>query len=49
MQPPKRLVIIPGADHFFTGHIPEMASALDAWLSEFVAPALLASADEGLE
>jgi hypothetical protein len=36
MPPPKRLVIIPGADHFFAGHIPEMTSALDAWLSEFL-------------
>jgi alpha/beta superfamily hydrolase len=24
MPPPKRLVIIPDADHFFSGHIPEM-------------------------
>ena len=36
MTPPKRLVIIPGADHFFAGHIPEMTDALDAWLSESV-------------
>jgi alpha/beta superfamily hydrolase len=42
MPPPKRLVIISGADHFFAGHIPEMASALDAWLTEVVASALAA-------
>ena len=30
---PKRAVFIEG-DHFFTGHLPEMAAALDAWLAE---------------
>lgn len=35
---PRRLIIIPGADHFFAGHIPEMAAASDTWLTEFVAP-----------
>jgi hypothetical protein len=29
---PKRLDLIPGADHFFTGHLPAMQAALDAWL-----------------
>jgi alpha/beta superfamily hydrolase len=27
-----RLVFIPGADHFFTGHLDEMADALRAWM-----------------
>jgi uncharacterized protein len=31
---PKRLVLIPGADHFFTGHLPAMRSALDEWLQD---------------
>jgi alpha/beta superfamily hydrolase len=31
---PKRLVLIPGADHFFTGQIEPMQSALNAWLKE---------------
>jgi hypothetical protein len=47
MPPPKRLVIIPGADHFFAGHIPEMTDALYAWLSECVDPGIAApQADE---
>ncbi len=29
---PKRLVFVPGADHFFTGHLPAMQTALHAWL-----------------
>jgi uncharacterized protein len=31
---PKRLVIVEGADHFFTGQLDEVASAIDAWLDE---------------
>ena len=31
---PKRVVFIEGGDHFFTGHLPEMAAALDGWLAE---------------
>jgi alpha/beta superfamily hydrolase len=31
---PKKLVFVNDADHFFAGHLPEMAGALDAWLSE---------------
>ena len=30
---PKRAVFIEGGDHFFKGHLPEMAAALDAWLA----------------
>jgi uncharacterized protein len=31
---PKRLVIVEGADHFFTGQLDEVAAAIDAWLGE---------------
>lgn len=31
---PKKLVLIPGADHFFTGHLDEMQQALSGWLKE---------------
>ena len=33
---PKRLAIIPEADHFFTGKLPEMRAALSEWLSEIL-------------
>lgn len=29
-----QMVFIPGADHFFTGHMDEMTDALDGWLSQ---------------
>lgn len=32
---PHRLVLIPGADHFFTGQLAPMQSALCEWLKEF--------------
>lgn len=35
-SPPKQLVLIPGADHFFTGRLDQMQSALAAWLKEQV-------------
>jgi alpha/beta superfamily hydrolase len=31
---PKRLLLIPGADHFFTGHLERMQQALTGWLKE---------------
>jgi alpha/beta superfamily hydrolase len=31
---PKKLVVIPGADHFFTGRLEEMRTALSDWLRE---------------
>jgi alpha/beta superfamily hydrolase len=31
---PKRLVIVEGADHFFTGQLEKVAAAIDAWLPE---------------
>jgi hypothetical protein len=33
---PKRLVIIPEADHFFAGHLDEMRDALSLWVREVV-------------
>lgn len=34
---PKSLVLIPGADHFFTGRLDAMQDALSCWLKEHVA------------
>jgi alpha/beta superfamily hydrolase len=31
---PKQLVLIPNADHFFTGHLPAMQTALGQWLRD---------------
>jgi hypothetical protein len=31
---PKKLVFVENADHFFTGHLGEMATAINAWLDE---------------
>ena len=31
---PKQLVLIPGADHFFTGHLEAMQTSLTGWLKE---------------
>ena len=31
---PKRLLLIPGADHFFTGQLDAMQQALGGWLKE---------------
>jgi fermentation-respiration switch protein FrsA (DUF1100 family) len=31
---PKKLVIIDGVDHFFTGKLPELGTAIQAWLNE---------------
>jgi len=33
---PRKLVLVPGADHFFTGQLELMQSALDGWLKEQV-------------
>jgi uncharacterized protein len=33
---PKRLVVIPGADHFFGGHLEELQEAVRGWVSEVV-------------
>jgi alpha/beta superfamily hydrolase len=31
---PKRLVIVEGADHFFTGQLDKVGTAIDAWLAD---------------
>jgi alpha/beta superfamily hydrolase len=31
---PRKLVFVENADHFFTGHLSEMAAAIDKWLDE---------------
>ena len=31
---PKRLVIVPGVDHFFTGKLPEVGAAIEAWIDQ---------------
>jgi alpha/beta superfamily hydrolase len=31
LPPPRELVVVPGADHFFTGHLDAMQAAVDAW------------------
>ena len=36
---PKRMVLIPQADHFFAGHLDEMRTALTIWVREVVGPA----------
>jgi alpha/beta superfamily hydrolase len=36
---PKRLVVIPEADHFFTGHLEEMRNAVSLWVREVTEPA----------
>jgi hypothetical protein len=33
---PKRLVVIPEADHFFAGHLDELGEAVRGWVSEVV-------------
>jgi alpha/beta superfamily hydrolase len=33
-EEPKRLLLIPGADHFFTGQLEAMQQALRGWLKE---------------
>ncbi len=35
---PKRLVVIPEADHFFAGHLDQMRAALSLWIREVVGP-----------
>ena len=35
---PKELVIVPGADHFFEGRLPEMQRALHDWISKHFHP-----------
>jgi alpha/beta superfamily hydrolase len=34
--PPSQVALVPGADHFFTGHLESMQTALSGWLKEQV-------------
>lgn len=31
LAPPRELVVVPGADHFFAGHLDALQAAVDAW------------------
>jgi alpha/beta superfamily hydrolase len=33
---PKNMALVPGADHFFTGHLKAMQTALSGWLKEYL-------------
>jgi alpha/beta superfamily hydrolase len=33
---PKKLVIIPGADHFFEGRLRELRETVESWVSEVI-------------
>jgi hypothetical protein len=35
---PKRLVRVPGADHFFEGHLPALQTAIEDWLHDTLSP-----------
>ena len=34
LPPPRRLVVVPGADHFFTHHLEELQQAVSDWAAE---------------
>src|SRR5207248_1500101 len=36
--PPKELIVIEGADHFFEGRLAELRRAIEAWVRDVVAP-----------
>ena len=36
VAPPKTLILIPGGDHFFTGHLEEYRAAIEAWVRQTV-------------
>jgi uncharacterized protein len=36
---PKKLVIVPGADHFFEGHLWELKESIEVWMREMLANA----------
>ncbi|HYE26510.1 MAG TPA: alpha/beta fold hydrolase [Clostridia bacterium] len=36
---PKRFVLIPGADHYFAGHLDEMRAAIQVWVADVLQPA----------
>lgn len=35
---PKEMVVVPSADHFFEGHLPEMQTAITNWVSKLFKP-----------
>ncbi|HUA15202.1 MAG TPA: alpha/beta family hydrolase [Verrucomicrobiae bacterium] len=37
-SPPKKLVVVEGADHFFAGRLHELQAAIEAWVREAVLP-----------
>jgi alpha/beta superfamily hydrolase len=39
LPPPKRLVFVDDADHFFDGHLPQMRNAVEEWVRETLNPA----------
>ena len=36
VAPPKELVMIPGGDHFFAGHLEEYRTAIEAWVRQTI-------------
>ncbi len=36
VSPPKTLVLIPGGDHFFAGHLEEYRQAIEAWVRQTI-------------
>ncbi|MGH9706154.1 MAG: alpha/beta hydrolase [Candidatus Acidiferrales bacterium] len=45
LPPPKRLVYVEGADHFFAGKLGEVQAAIDSWLAERYPPIAQPSQD----
>src|SRR2546423_2438134 len=41
---PKHLVLVPGADHFFEGHLSEMQAAIQQWVQQLFKPGRQAEA-----
>jgi fermentation-respiration switch protein FrsA (DUF1100 family) len=35
---PKRLVVVPGVDHFFAGKLDQVGVAIDAWIDDVLRP-----------
>lgn len=34
LAPPRELVVVPGSDHFFTGHLDALQAAVDGWAAQ---------------
>lgn len=39
LREPKRLAVVEGADHFFSGRLPEVGAAINQWLDDRASPA----------